>query len=273
MSAETTTQDAPYAYPNAVLGLIQRYRDRTLPEPITPDSLRPFGISPGNAPRTLQALRFLGLIDDAGRLTESFVRLRQASTEEYPGTLAEVVRAAYHPVFSAVDPARDDLTAINDAFQRYTPADRREHMVRLFMSLGHEAGIMPEEPSKSLPRKPREQPPQRPSDQETERPDAALHGGAPLQKEGAPLDNQTTERSDAAAVAPPDYQQIERLDAAADGGSHPEKGGTAPDYHLADVLIQQLPEDGKWTKARRDLWMQAMTSAVDLLVEVIPDPE
>jgi hypothetical protein len=43
MSAEPTTQNAPYAYPNAVLGVIQRYRDRVLPEPITPTALRPFG--------------------------------------------------------------------------------------------------------------------------------------------------------------------------------------------------------------------------------------
>ena len=50
MSAEAVTQDAPYAYPNAVLGLIQRYRERALPEPITPSSLRAFGISAGNAP-------------------------------------------------------------------------------------------------------------------------------------------------------------------------------------------------------------------------------
>jgi hypothetical protein len=100
MSAETAMQDAPpYAYPNAVLGLIQRYRERALPEPITPTTLRPFGISAGNAPRTLSALRFLGLIDDAGRPTESFVQLRGASAEEYPATLAEIVRAAYRPVF------------------------------------------------------------------------------------------------------------------------------------------------------------------------------
>ncbi len=50
MSAETAPQDAPYAYPNAVLGLMQRYRERALPEPITPTTLRPFGISAGNAP-------------------------------------------------------------------------------------------------------------------------------------------------------------------------------------------------------------------------------
>lgn len=64
MSAETTAQNAPYAYPNAVLGLIHRYRARDLPEPVTPNSLRPFGISQGNVPRILQALGFLGLIDD-----------------------------------------------------------------------------------------------------------------------------------------------------------------------------------------------------------------
>lgn len=131
MSLDTTEQEAPYAYPKAVLGLIYRYREGALPDPITPSALRPFGIPPNNAPRLLKALDFLGLIDDAGRPTGSFERVRQASAEEYPAALADVLRAAYRPVFDTVDPARDDPAALDRAFQRYTPEDRRERMVRL----------------------------------------------------------------------------------------------------------------------------------------------
>ena len=106
MSPETTEQEAPYAYPNAALGLIHRYREGALPDPITPSALKPFGISPNNAHRLLGALGFLGLIDDAGRSTGYFERLRRASAEEYLAALADVLRAAYRPVFEAVDPAR-----------------------------------------------------------------------------------------------------------------------------------------------------------------------
>src|ERR687892_2002494 len=49
---------------------------------------------------------FSGLIDDAGRSTGYFERLRRASAEEYPAALADVLRAASRPVFKAVDPAR-----------------------------------------------------------------------------------------------------------------------------------------------------------------------
>ena len=91
MSPETTEQEAPYAYPNAVLGLIHRYREGALPAPITPSALKPFGISPNNAHRLLGALGFLGLIDDAGRSTGYFERLRRASAEEYLAALADVL--------------------------------------------------------------------------------------------------------------------------------------------------------------------------------------
>lgn len=71
MSPETTEQEAPYAYPNAVLGLIHRYREGALPDPITPSALKPFGLSPNNAHRLLGALGFPGLIDDGLRATSS----------------------------------------------------------------------------------------------------------------------------------------------------------------------------------------------------------
>lgn len=38
---------------------------------------------------------------------------------------------------------------------------------------------------------------------------------------------------------------------------------------LIDAIVAQLPDDGKWNKLRRDRWLAAMTSAVDLLIETV----
>jgi hypothetical protein len=68
----------------------------------------------------LGALGFLGLIDDAGRSTGYFERLRRASAEEYLAALADVLRAAYRPVFEA-STSRDDPAALARVFQRHSP--------------------------------------------------------------------------------------------------------------------------------------------------------
>ena len=44
-----------------------------------------------------------------------------------------------------------------------------------------------------------------------------------------------------------------------------------PDYRLLNVLLQQLPRDGRWTNDRRDRWLQAIAASVDLVVEVEED--
>lgn len=236
---ETTVRNAPYAPTNAVVDVIRRFRDRGLPEPVTKAALEQVGVSQGNAPRTLQALKFLGLVDEEGRTTDTFTRLRQASTEEYPNTLGEVIRSAYHSIFGIVDPAQDALTVIDDAFRGYSPASQRDRMVRLFMGLCHEAGIVSEE---QLPNRqsqsPRQQSSRKSTSKRTQQPKT------------------TAERT-----AVDEEPKSETEDAA------------AHDYRLVNVLIQQLPRDGKWTDARRTLWINAMTSAVDLLVEIVEEPE
>ena len=108
---------APYAPAKAVLGVVERFRDRGLPEPLTTGALEQVGVPASMAPRTMQALRFLGLVDEGGNRLEGFEQLRRAKTDEYPGVLAEMVRAAYLPVFTIVDPATDSDTAIADAFR------------------------------------------------------------------------------------------------------------------------------------------------------------
>lgn len=239
---EVTTQHAPYAPATSVLDVVRRFRDRGLPEPVGNATLEQVGISRGNAPRTLQALKFLGLLDNEGHHTDSFTRLRQANTEEYPNTLAEIIRAAYDEVFRIVDPAQDDLTSIDDAFRGYKPPSQRDRMVKLFMGLSHEAELIPEE---KLPRK---QP------------------GTRRRQSSRKSTAQPTKQAQTSSEKEPQREEPRHEE------PRHETENAVTDYRLVSVLVQQLPRDGKWTKKRRDLWMQAMTSAVDLVVE-IDEPE
>jgi len=225
-------QVAPYAPVHNVLTVIRRLRERGLPDPLSLQELERIGIPEGNAPRTLAALRFLGLVDDDGARSQVFDRLGRASTQEYPETLAEIVRAAYQSVFTVVDPAQDNEIALHDAFRHYHPQGQRTRMVTLFLGLCREADIVP--------------------------------GGPPQRK--AKL-RKTTDgvvaRPPAQVIRPP---SIESAEAVGQPTVTQAEGG--PDYRLISAVMQQLPKDGRWTKARRDRWIQAVAASVDLLVEV-----
>src|SRR5437899_2304963 len=80
---------APYAPAKAVMKVIQRYRDRGLPDTLTPKALEQIGVPGTMSPRTLAALKFLGLLESDGTRTEAFERLKRAQTNEYPGQFAE----------------------------------------------------------------------------------------------------------------------------------------------------------------------------------------
>jgi hypothetical protein len=154
MATPTDRPNAPYAPLGNVLTVIRRLRERGVPVPVTKDALTVLGIPEGNAPRTLQSLKLLGIVAGDGGLTPAAERLRRASTEEYPETLAEIVREAYAPVFAVVDPAVDTEVRIGDAFRQFDPSTQRGRMVTLFLGLCAEAGISSERPEKA-PRAPR----------------------------------------------------------------------------------------------------------------------
>lgn len=232
MVSERTAQGAPYAPLRNVMSVITRYRDRGLPETITAPVLQQIGIPGGNAPRTLQALRFLRLLDDEGHKTQIFDRLRVATTEDYPSLLAEIVRNAYASVFTIADPAQDDLVAISDAFRQYEPAAQRGRMVTLFLGLCREAGIVPSQATRKR------------------QAQGSQPRSAPVQRQRQRQQRATPTRGqEASGPSPHDTEQ------------------EAPDYRLVFALIQQLPKEKKWTKIRRDRWIQAMGSAIDLLIE------
>ena len=225
--AESADNYAPYAPYKSVQSVITRYRERGLPEPLTSAELQRIGVPASMAPRTLQALRFLGLVDKDGNRLEPFERLKRATTQEYPDQLAEIVRAAYLPVLQIVDPAQDSDVAISDAFRRFEPSAQRDKMIGLFRGLAEEAGIIP-----------RTKPRQRAGGR---KPDAQLRttpiASRPAKQPTTEAGTQSTEES-------------------------------VRDYRLVAAVIQQLPREPKWTKIKRDRWLQALTAAVDLLFEV-----
>jgi len=224
-------QPAPYAPVKNVLAIITRLRERGLPDQLGTQELTSIGIPAGNVPRTLAALRFLGLLDNEGQREPAFERLRRATSEEYPAVLAEILRSAYAPVFTIVDPAQDDEVAVQDAFRQYEPQAQRGRMVTLFLSLCREAGLLPQ---------------------------GMVERAIPRQREHAATRRRTISSAPRRSGPPTPTQQEETSPAELSG----------PDFRLVAAVMQQLPKDGKWTRARREKWIQAVTASVDLLVEI-----
>ena len=138
---------APYTSATAVLQVIEGFRHRSPATPVTIEVLELLGVGAAIAPRTLQALKLLDLLNEEGNPTDALRGLREASPEELPDRLAAVVRAAYAEVFAYNDPATDPPERIIEAFRMYTPASLRPRMVRLFYGLCHAAGIIADVPT------------------------------------------------------------------------------------------------------------------------------
>lgn len=226
---------APYAPAKAVLAVLDRFRERGLPDPLAVGTLEQIGIPTSNASRTLQALRFLGLIDEGGNRLPTFNDLRTAKTEDYPGLLAEIVRAAYLPIFTIVNPAEDSDTALADAFRGYVPASQWEKMIALFRALCVRAEITSAAPTVGAPKR-------------------SVGGARPRP--------QVAKKPEPQPRVEPDRER----------DTLPRHEDPGVDIRLITAIIQQLPRERRWSTGRRDRWLAAITSAVDLLIEIGDDP-
>jgi uncharacterized protein DUF5343 len=122
MEFEKTVPYAPWAN---VLTIIRHARQRDLKEPVTSKLITTLGVPEGNATRTMQALRFLKLLDEEGYLTDSFKLLSNAPSDEYPGLLEQTLRDAYPVVFNALNPATATDQQYVNAFCLYQPKAQR----------------------------------------------------------------------------------------------------------------------------------------------------
>lgn len=233
---------APYAPTAAVMDVVQGFRKRDFPTPITAEVLSRAGVPDSLAPRTLQALKLLDLLDDDGMPTEAFLDLAKAPENEFPDRLAAVLRSAYQEVFQFVEPREDGPEKVRDAFRVYKPRGQQDRMVTLFMGLCEVAGLVDETPKRKRP--PRKAAPQSAAPTVKTKNDANPPGKTGLPRSPIPEDFQP---------APPPAS-----------GQHPFIRG----------LIQELPPAGaEWPLAKRERWSRAALAAFDVIYELAPEDQ
>jgi hypothetical protein len=163
-------------------------------------------------------------------LTDKAVALRKASSDEYQPMLAQLIKAAYEPIFVSHDPATATDIDLNNAFKLYDPAGQRTNMIGLFLALCREAGIAPDVPTRGRPagitRKPKDGLPQ------------------PKTSPKVPLVEPV------AAIQPTTAKEVL---------FHP-----AVDAFLREA--RKLTEGEGWNKAARDRVVQGFTTQLDLFL-------
>lgn len=132
---------APYAPPPTVIEILDRYRSRGLQTPITTDVLERAGIPESLSQRTLQALRLLDFVQKDGQPSPELERLARVPEEEWRKGMQDLLVAAYSEVWSFVDPAKDPIERVRDAFRPFNPRGQQERMVTLFLGLCEWAGM------------------------------------------------------------------------------------------------------------------------------------
>ena len=134
-------QFRPYAAASNIIEVINRARTRNLPEIINNDFLRITGVPELAWSRVMQALRFLSLVHEDGRPSDTFEAIAGATDSQYRELLEKVIRDSYRVEFDRIDPGLDPQPKIIDAFQPYKPRSQTNRMVMLFLALCREAGI------------------------------------------------------------------------------------------------------------------------------------
>jgi uncharacterized protein YdbL (DUF1318 family) len=177
-------QRRPYAATANVIAVLNRARNRNLPETIGNDFLRIAGIPDAVFGRVTEAVRFLGLVNDDQTPSDLLRSIAAASDEEYRDLLATTIRTAYRDDFAQVDPGQDSQGQIVGQFQRYEPRSQVARMVMLFLGLCREAAI----PVRDVPRERQMQQP---------RPGRTVN-------QPRPRTSQTTVRADRRPQTPPD---------------------------------------------------------------------
>lgn len=248
MESERTGPYAPYVN---VLTVIRHARERDLKEPVTSQLITTIGIPEGNTTRTMQALRFLKLLDEEGYLTDNFKTISNAPSDEYPDLLAQILKDAYGVVFMALDPAKATDQQYVNAFRLYQPKAQRARMIALFKGLCREAGLIPGGSPEMLTR----------SHTTTNKPgksstSANGAGKTSSQPKDAPFEPEAFHVSTYSASQPVTVTPIT----------------STQEYTILLGMLNKLPFAKKrWTQIQREKWLKAVAATLDLLFE-LEDP-
>ena len=246
---EKTVPYAPYAN---VLTIIRHVRERGWKEPGTSKSITTLGVPEGNATRTMQALRFLKLLDEEGYLTEPFKLLSNAPSDEYPGLLEQILRNAYPVVFNALTPATATDQQYVNAFRLYQPKAQRSRMMILFKGLCREAGLIPGGAPEMLTR------PRVTANKPGKSPTSSNGARRPkFELEDTEFESELDEESTPQASQPIKVKPITSTE----------------EYVIMQGVLSKLPFAEKaWTQAQRAKWLKAVAANVDMLFELKDPP-
>jgi len=145
-AARQTTLTAAYTPHPALKLVMDKLRQGTISGPLDRDLLLRIGVKESLAKRTLNSMRTLGLINEDGTPTTEFTTLINARPDQYQQALGDFLRLAYQHVFEVVDPATASGDELRNAFWGYEPRGQMDAMIRLFVALCEEAGIIQQRP-------------------------------------------------------------------------------------------------------------------------------
>lgn len=138
---------APYASTGSIKTVIEKHRQVGL-QAVSLQRLQQIGVTEALAPRTLQALTFLGFYDESGNVTPEFDALRKVPEHDFKPRLAALLREAYAHILEVLDPATATPLDVENAFRGFEPTGQLPRMVQLFIGLMVYAEIMPEPETK-----------------------------------------------------------------------------------------------------------------------------
>jgi Family of unknown function (DUF5343) len=134
---------APYASTGSIKTVIDKHRQVGL-QSMSLQRLQQIGVTEALAPRTMQALVFLGFYDENGNVTPEFDALRKVPKHDFKPRLAALLREAYAPILEVLDPASATPLDVENAFRGFLPTGQIPRMVQLFIGLMAYVGLMPE---------------------------------------------------------------------------------------------------------------------------------
>lgn len=228
----TQNGQAPYTTAAAAIAAIEAFRDRGMGTPVTPDTLVRSGVPESIAARTVNSLKNLDLLNEAGEPTQQFTDLRLArGAEEYQARLQEWLNATYADVLQYVNPSEHPPDRVAEGFRTYEPAGQRRNMAALLIGLWRHAGNAVAEGS----------PAPRPTAPRRARPTTGSTSRGPARGSGGGTGRVTGEKVEVPPGLLGLIQQIPR-------------GGAS------------------WTEAERDRFLKAFTATLDFIVRVDDNP-